>query len=403
MSQFRYRAVNEEGRVVNGQADALNLPELEGRLARVGLSLIRAQQLRSAAGSSSLRRRRVALRELIGFFFHMESMLRAGVPMMESLSDLADSAETLAMRELAGGLRDRIETGSTLSEAMTGYPLVFSKLICGLVRAGEMAGRLPEVLAEIVTSLKWQDELAAQMKKVLMYPAFVGTIITGVVFFLMTYLVPQLVAFIVSMGQELPFHTRALIATSDFIVNWWYMILLVPTALVIGVRMAAARNRGVRLWLDRTKMRLPVLGPVISKIVLARFANTFGLMYSSGFTVIDALRYCEESAGNLEVADGIALVRQLITQGVPVSEAFATVGLFPPLVLRMIKVGEQTGNLDEAMKNVSYFYTRDIEEAVGRLQVLIEPALTLVMGLVLGWIMLSVLGPIYDTISKIRT
>jgi type IV pilus assembly protein PilC len=402
MSQFKYRAVGEDGKVVSGQADALNLPELESRLGRIGLSLIRADALREDH-SSLLRRRKVGSRELINFFFHMESLLRAGVPMLEALADLRDSADTMAMRELAGGLRDRIETGSPLSTAMEAYPQTFPKLLVGLVRAGEMAGKLPEVLAEITTSLKWQDEVTAQLKKAITYPAFVAVVITGVVFFLMTYLVPQLVAFIQNMGQELPLHTRALIATSDFILAWWWAIISVPIALLLGIRWLAARNRSVRLWIDRHWLRVPVIGEVIQKILLARFANTFGLMYSSGFTIIDGLISCEEAAGNLEVGDGIRLVRNLITQGVPVSEAFATVGLFPALVLRMIKVGEQTGELDNALKNVSYFYSRDIRESVDRLQTMIEPAMTVVMGLILGWIMLSVLGPIYDTISKIKT
>lgn len=402
MSQFKYRAVGEDGKVVSGQADALNLPELESRLGRIGLSLIRADALRGDH-ASLLRRRRVTSRELINFFFHMESLLRAGVPMLEALADLRDSAETLAMRELAGGLRDRIETGSPLSTAMEAYPQTFPKLLIGLVRAGEMAGKLPEVLSEITTSLKWQDEVTAQLKKAITYPGFVAVVITGVVFFLMTYLVPQLVAFIQNMGQELPIHTRALIATSDFILAWWWAILATPVVIFLVVRYLAGRYRSVRLWIDRHWLRLPVIGEVIQKILLARFANTFGLMYSSGFTIIEGLVNCEEAAGNLEVGDGIRLVRNLITQGVPVSEAFATVGLFPPLVLRMIKVGEQTGELDNALRNVSYFYSRDIKESVDRLQTMIEPAMTVVMGLILGWIMLSVLGPIYDTISKIKT
>lgn len=402
MSQFRYRAVDQQGKVITGQADALNLPELESRLARIGLALVRADALRQDH-AGLLRRRKVAPRELINFFFHMESLLRAGVPMLEALSDLRDSAETMAMRELAAGLRDRIETGSPLSVAMEAYPQVFSRLLVGLVRAGEQAGRLPEVLAEITASLKWQDEVTAQLKKAVSYPAFVAVVITGVVFFLMTYLVPQLVAFIKNMGQELPLHTRALIATSDFVLAWWWAILITPVAALLGIRALAARNRKVRLWIDRHWLLVPVIGEVIQKILLARFANTFGLMYSSGFTIIEGLVSCEEAAGNLAVGDAIAMVRNLITQGVPVSEAFATVGLFPPLVLRMIKVGEQTGDLDGALRNVSYFYSRDIKESVDRLQTMIEPAMTVVMGLILGWIMLSVLGPIYDTISKIKT
>lgn len=400
MTQFRYRAVGEDGRIVNGQAEALNLPELESRLARIGLSLIRGREVKGGRGS---RRGRVSARERIGFFVHMASLLRAGVPMIEALGDLRDSAESLTMRQLAGGLRDRIETGSGFSDALAAYPQVFGTLIVGLVRAGEVTGKLPEVLEEIVESLKWADELAAQMKKAVAYPAFVSVVVTGVVFFLMIYLVPQLVSFLQTMGQELPLQTRILIGLSDFLVNWWYLVLGLPILAIVATVQAAKRNREVRLRLDRLLLRLPLLGEIVKKIALARFANTFGLLYGAGITVLDALRHCEAAAANLEVREGIGRARALIAQGVTISEAFATIGLFPPLIIRMLRVGESTGDIDGSLRNVSYFYARDVREAIGRLQSLIEPVLTVVLGAILGWMMLAVLGPIYDTISKIRT
>ncbi|MFZ5657481.1 MAG: type II secretion system F family protein [Pseudomonadota bacterium] len=400
MTQFRYRAVGEDGRVINGQAEALNLPELESRLARIGLSLIRGREVKGGRGS---RRGRVSARERIGFFVHMASLLRAGVPMIEALGDLRDSAESLTMRQLAGGLRDRIETGSGFSDALAAYPQVFGTLIVGLVRAGEVTGKLPEVLEEIVESLKWADELAAQMKKAVAYPAFVSVVVTGVVFFLMIYLVPQLVTFLQTMGQELPLQTRILIGVSDFLVDWWYLVLGLPVLAGIATVQAAKRNREVRLRLDRLLLRLPLLGDIVKKIALARFANTFGLLYGAGITVLDALRHCEAAASNLDVREGIGRARALIAQGVTISEAFATIGLFPPLIIRMLRVGESTGDIDGSLRNVSYFYARDVREAIGRLQSLIEPVLTVVLGAILGWMMLAVLGPIYDTISKIRT
>lgn len=400
MTQYRYRAVDADGRIVTGQAEALNVPELESRLARIGLSLIRTTQVRQSTFVT--RRQTIGSRDRINFFVHMESLLRAGVPILDALTDLRDSAETLPMRELAGGLRDRIETGSTFSDAVAAYPQVFSPLTVGLIRAGEVTGKLPEVLAEIVDSLKWQDELTAQAKKALMYPAFVATVITGVVFFLMIYLVPQLVAFLRNMGQELPLQTRLLIAVSEFFVEWWFAVIGAPVLAIVVLAVAARRDPRVRHAIDRTLLRLPVFGEVVKKILLARFANTFGLMYGAGITVIDSLRHCEEAAGNLEVRDAIGRTRQLIVQGVSIAEAFATVGLFPPLVIRMLKVGEHTGDIDGSLKNVSYFYARDVREAIGRIQSMIEPTLTVVLGVVLGWMMLAVLGPIYDTISKIR-
>lgn len=400
MSQFRYRAVDTDGRVVTGQAEALNVPELEARLARIGLNLIRTKPVRDA--STGRRRNVIGNRDRINFFVHMESLLRAGVPMLDALTDLRDSAETLPMRELAGSLRDRIETGSTFSDALAGHPRIFPQMVVGLVRSGELTGRLPDVLAEIVSSLKWSDELAAQMKKAVAYPAFVAAVVSGVVVFLMVYLVPQLVTFLQTMGQELPLQTKALIWLSDFLVKWWYLVFGLPIAAVAALLAQAKRNERVRRQIDRTILRLPVIGEIARKIALARFANTLGLMYGAGITVIDALRHCEETVGNLEIREGISRARALIAQGVTISDACSTIGLFPPLVIRMLRIAEHTGDIEGALKNVSYFYARDVSDAIGRLQSLIEPALTVILGAVLGWMMLAVLGPIYDSISKIQ-
>ena len=173
-------------------------------------------------------------------------------------------------------------------------------------------------------------------------------------------------------------------------------------ALVVGVGIAARANERVRFRLHQAALSLPMVGPVIKKIILARLMDSFDLMYRTGIPVIEALGYCERVTANLPVQQALARVQARIATGSAISESFAQENLFPALVVRMLRVGEVTGALDEALANVSYFFTRDIEEAIGRVQALIEPVLTVTLGLILGWIMLAVLGPIYDTISKIR-
>jgi type IV pilus assembly protein PilC len=168
------------------------------------------------------------------------------------------------------------------------------------------------------------------------------------------------------------------------------------------IKYAARTNPAVRYRIDGIKLRLPMLGPILRKIILSRFASIFALMYSSGITILDAIRNAEDSAGNAVIKEGLEAAGQQIAEGKSVTAAFQEVGLFPPLVVRMLRVGEATGALDTALLNVSYFYNREVKEEIGRLQVLIEPAMTVVMGLLLGWVMLSVLGPIYDTITKIK-
>jgi type IV pilus assembly protein PilC len=398
MARFRYRAINAAGEVVKGDITALHDADLQAQLRASGLSLIRASKLRS-------RSRRLAslpTRELINMLFHMQMLLRAGVPIITALQDLRDGADSLELRQVAASLMDRIQNGSTLADAMAADPGIFSEVMVHLVRSGEVTGQLAEVMEELVRSLKWQAELAAQTKNLLMYPAFVTVTITGVVVFLMVYLVPQLVSFIRNMGQEIPFQTRLLIWLSEAFVNYWWIILPTPVVAVMALAAAARANEQVRFKLHQALLSIPALGPVIKKIILARLTDSFGLMYRTGIPVIESLGYCEKITSNLPVRAALVRARERIANGASISDAFAMENLFPSLVVRMLRVGEATGALDDALANVSYFFTRDIDESIGRVQALIEPVLTVVLGLILGWIMLAVLGPIYDTISKIR-
>jgi len=398
MPRYRYRAINEGGNIVKGEITALHDADLRAQLTASGLSLLRFTTTRTGG----MRQASLPTRELINLLFHMQMLLRAGVPLIGALQDLRDGADSLELRQVAASLIDRIQNGSTLADAMAADPGIFSDVMVHLVRSGEVTGQLSEVLGDLVRSLKWQSELASQTKKLLMYPAFVTITITGVVVFLMVYLVPQLVGFIRNMGQDVPLQTRMLIWLSSAFVNYWWIILPTPVALILGVAAASRANVQFRFKLHQAMLAIPVVGPVIKKIILARMTDSFALMYRTGIPVIEALSYCEKITTNLPVQQALIRTRERIANGTSISDAFAAESLFPSLVVRMLRVGESTGALDEALANVSYFFTRDIEESIERVQALIEPVLTVVLGLILGWIMLAVLGPIYDTISKIR-
>jgi len=397
---FDYKAVSVEGRMTYGRLDAINLVDLEMRLKRMNLDLVTGTpiQHRALFGNRSVPRP-----ELINFCFHLEQLTRAGVPILEGLTDLRDSIEHPRFREVMAGLIESIEGGQTLSQAMAEHPDVFSQVFGNLIRAGESSGQLPDVLASLSESLKWEDELASQTKKLLMYPAFVATIVLSATFFLMIYMVPQLKLFVKNMGHVLPPHTKLLFFVSDLLVDYWYVFLLLPIIAVIAGQLILRGNPLARLRLDGIKLRLPVVGPILKKIILARFSSTFAMLYASGIPVLESIRSTQNVVGNRAVRRALERVEQSIREGQNVAGAFRDVGLFPPLVVRMLRIGESTGGLDKALLNVSYFYNRDVRESVGKAQALIEPMLTLFMGALLGWIMLSVIGPIYDVISKIKT
>jgi type IV pilus assembly protein PilC len=397
---FSYKAIDASGKNVLGRVEAVNLFDLEQRLARMGLDLVNGapagQRARLIGGY------KVARQDLINFCFHLEQLASAGVPVIEGLVDLRESLEKPRFREVVSGLVEAIEGGRSLSQALAEFPEVFSKVFVSLVRAGEQTGKLAEVLRSLTESLKWEDELAAQTKKLMVYPAFVGGIVMLVTFFLMIYLVPQMTGFIRNMGQDVPLQTRILIHVSAFFVNFWWAIVAAPFVAWAAIRFAVKRNPAFEYALDRYKISAPLIGPILRKIILSRFASSFAMMYSSGITVLDAMRSCEEIVGNKPMENALRSAGQQIAEGKALTAAFQDLSLFPPLVIRMLRIGENTGRLDTALLNISYFYNREVRESIARLQALIEPALTVLLGAILGWVMLSVLGPVYDSISKMK-
>ena len=399
MEAYRYKAINAQGRVSQGRVDAVNPADLETRLARMGLDLVNYRELPSR--NRNVTGRGIQRIDLITFCFHLEQLVRAGVPILEGLSDLRDTVDNRRLREVTAAMIEGIEGGKNLSQSMGEFPFVFSPVFVSLIRAGEESGQLTRVLAKIIENLKWQDEQAAYTKQLLLYPAVVTVFVTGVVFFLMLYVVPQLVTFLSTMGQQLPLQTRALIATSSFLSHYWYLVLLTPLVTAAGVFVAFKTNPRVAERVNELWLRLPLIGPVLRKLIVTRICNVFSIMYSSGITVLDCVRAAENVAGNRAIAHAIRDAGRMIADGGGISRSFATTGLFPPLVVRMLRVGENTGALENALDSVSYFYTRDVAESVQRLQTMVMPVVTTALGAVLFWIITAVLGPIYDLFTQI--
>ena len=399
MPSFQYKAIDHDGHKARGRLDAFNEVDLELRLRKMGLDLVTSRALAHnapAIGSSSITRQ-----DLITFCFDMEQVSRAGIPLVDGLRDLRDGLENPRFREVLTSTLEDIEGGKTLSESLAAFPQVFNKVFLSLIRAGELSGQLTEVFENLGTTLRWQDELIAQTRKLLIYPAMVFVVVGAVVIFLLLYLVPQVVGLLKTMGLDLPLQTRILIALSEFTANYWYVLLIVPVLTVSIGGFAIRSSPRVRYAFDYLLLRLPVIGQILQKILLARFANFFALMYRSGITVLEAMRTSEDIVANGYVADGLRRAGQQINAGENLSEAFQNLGMFPPLVVRMLRVGETTGALDTALMNVTYFYNRDVKESVDKALKLLEPTLTLFLGIILALILFSVLTPVYDILGQL--
>jgi type IV pilus assembly protein PilC len=401
MPSFQYKAVDRDGRSVRGGLDAVNEADLELRLRRMSLDLVTCKQVDRRA-SRLTGGGKIVRRDLINFCFDIEQMSRSGIPIMEGLRDLRNSVENPRFREILTIMIEDMEGGKVLSQCMAAHPEVFDKVFVSLVGAGEQTGRLPEVFQSLAESLKWQDELASQTKRLLIYPAMVLIVVIGVVLFLLIYLVPQVTGLLKTMGVALPIQTRVLIATSNFVVAWWPLVFGIPFAAAVVIALSFSKNSRMQYFWDSLKLRLPVVGAILQKIILARFATFFALMYESGITVLDAMRTSEDIVGNKVIADGLMRAGQQVSAGASITECFHNLGIFPPLVIRMLRVGENTGALDVALRNVNYFYTRDVRESVDKALKMLEPAITLGLGIVLALIMWSVLAPVYDVLGKMK-
>ena len=384
---------------MSGNIDATNAVDLELRLKRLGLDLITFESIKKSA---LMRASKVSRKELITFCFHMDQLMRAGVPIIEALSDLRDTVDNPGFRQIIASILEDIEGGLKLSDAMASHPQAFDQVFIALIRTGEQAGQLPEVLSKLSENLKWQDELAGQVQKAMMYPIFAGSVIFGVVFMLMVFLVPQLGVTMKALTQNPPAATLALIAVSAVMAKYWYLFIGSPIVIAVTFFIIVRTSEAAKYRVDALMLKLPIMGPLMNKIILARFSTYFALMYQSGLAVLDCIHVSEKIVGNRVIEEGLVRIGREINEGTGITQAFMNVRLFPPLVLRMLKVGETTGALDTSLLNVSYFYNREVKETMGKLQEMIQPLLTVVLGGVMIGILVTIFLPMYDVIAKIQ-
>ena len=399
MTQYKFKAMDEDGRIRTGRLHATNIFDVEHQLSSQNYDLITCNEV--VERSLRLFDRKLNRRDLMNMVFQLEQLTKSGVSLLEGLRDLRDSSPNSYFKDVLSGIVESIEGGKTFSEALDNFQDDFDGVFRALVEVGEESGELPKILKDMSESLKWIDEIVAATVKVAMYPSIVGSIVLGVAVFLMIYLVPKIVPFVQEMGGDIPMHTLALIAVSDFFVAYWWAIFSVPIVIVVLIRSASKSRPSLRYRLDLLKLKLPIFGNIMFKLKLARLANYMALMYASGITVLRSIEISKSLVDSVVISRALDQVHKDISDGKSISESFARAELFPPLVVRMVRIGESTGNLDDSLNNVSYFYNREVKESIDKIEPAISPILTVVMGVLLGWIMLSVLGPVWDAVSKI--
>jgi type IV pilus assembly protein PilC len=399
MPLYKYKAIDISGKFIHGSLDAGNVPDLELRLEKMDLDLVTFKQ--KEPGADLFGRNKVGRRDLINFSFYLEQLTRSGVPILEGLSDLRDGEENPHFRDVITGVIEAIEGGNSFSQALGFYPNIFDDVFVSLIKVGERSGKISDVLVDITNTLKWQDELLSKAKKIMTYPAVMGTLVFSVIMFMMIFIVPDIMSALVGLGGEIPFETRALMATSNFLVNYWYLVIATPITIYFTLKYFYQTSSQAKFKMDGIFLKLWLIGPISEKIKISRFTRYFALMFASGITVLDAINMSKSVVSNAVLEDGIDRAWQQISEGGSISESFKNIGIFPPLVVRMLRVGEASGKMDKSLENVSYFFDRDINDSIDKMEPVIQTAMMAAIGLIVMWLALSVLGPIYDTISTV--
>jgi type IV pilus assembly protein PilC len=401
MPKFSYRAVNEKGRPVRGVVTAANESDLFARLNDSNLSLVDCKEMNEKASKlAHLTAKRVKLRDLVQMFVHLEQLQKAGVPLLDSLADVRDTTESTRLRDVMGDIYSEVSEGSSLSAAVAKHPTIFEPIFVSLISAGEETGNLTDSFVQLIKHLKWTDAMNSKVKKATRYPKILLVVVIGVIWMMMSYVVPSVVGFLTEMGRELPFVTTSLIATSDFFGAYFLYIIAAIIASYIFLVVARGMSEEFRYRTDYIALRAPVIGITIRKIALSRFCQTFAVLFISGLEILKCLEAAKQTAGNLVLVAALESVKTQVQEGSPLSVAMQNSGEFPSLVVRMVRIGEESGNLTSVLEQVTEFYDKDVNETVDGMIAMIEPTLTVVLGGFILWIAAAVFGPIYDSLGQ---
>lgn len=399
MPQYAYRAINDRGRSVRGKMTAANDNDLFQQLRGIGLELVDSREVTE----SKLRvafAPRVKIRDQIQLCVHLEQLQNAGVPLVEGLADVRDSTTNARLRDMLAEVYRDVQEGNSLSEAFGRHPRTFGTVFTSLLAAGEASGNLGDSFHHLVKHLKWTDNINAKVKKAIRYPAIMLTLMLILFFFMMIMVVPEVVGFLKNMRIDLPVITTSLIATSEFVQQRWYVILGTPVAVLMLLKTLIRTSYRVAYGVDFTILNLPKLGPMVRKIAMSRFAHFFAIMFQSGVPLLQCLDTAKMVAVNRVLSEALDSVKEQVQNGEPLSRALERTGQFPSLVIRMIRIGEDSGNLSGTLEHVTEFYDRDVDEAVDGIVAMAEPSLTLLAGAMMIWIIAGVFGPLYDSFGN---
>jgi type IV pilus assembly protein PilC len=399
MPKFAYSARTVSGEIQTGEIELPSRDEVMGWLNRQRLRPIsinaKAKEINITIGTG------IKTREVVIFTRQFATMINSGLPLVQSLTILAEQTENKRFQIIIAQVLQDIQAGQTLADSLRKHPKVFTELYVNMVAAGEAGGILDVILNRLAVFLEKNDALARKIKGAMVYPAVMLIVVILCTTILLWKVVPVFAGMFTGAGLQLPAPTRVVLALSAFLQHSMWMVVLAVIAAVFAVRQYYKTDGG-KLNIDRLMLRFPVLGNLLRKSAVSRFTRTLGTLVSSGVSILDGLQITARTAGNRVVHDAVMKSRASISAGATISEPLKESGVFPPMVVQMINVGEQTGGLDEMLTKIADFYDDEVDAAVTALTSILEPIMIVVMGVIIGGIVVAMYLPMFDMINAVH-
>ena len=401
MPMFEYTARNAStGQIQKGQLEVQSKDDVNAYLRKNRLILVSLReapkQIKLSLGGG-----RIKTRDIVIFTRQFATMINAGLPLVQSLNILAQQTENKALAEVTKQVVYDVESGNTLADALSKHPKAYSDLYVNMVAAGEAGGILDTILLRLATFLEKNDALLRKVKAAMVYPGVIISVAGIAIAVLLVFVIPTFQSLFASANLELPLPTRVVIGLSAFLIGYWWAVLLAIGAMVFAIRQYYATPAGQK-QIDGALLKAPVLGDLLRKSAVSRFTRTLGTLVSSGVSILEGLEITAKTAGNRVIHDAVMQSRQSIAGGETIAAPLEKSKVFPPMVISMIAVGEQTGGLDEMLSKIADFYDEEVDVAVSALLSLMEPVMIVVLGVIVGGMVIAMYLPIFDMMNAVQ-
>jgi type IV pilus assembly protein PilC len=390
---FIWTGTDKRGVKVKGQTRGSNPTIIKADLRKQGITPLTIKKQSSLF--SQQKKKRITAKDIAVFFRQLATMMSAGVPLVQSFEIIGRGHDNISMRNLILKIKGEVESGTSLSETLAKHPIYFDELVVNLVNAGEQAGVLEALLDKIATYKEKTEYLKAKIKKAMFYPAAVIVVAIIVTAILLIFVVPQFEQLFTSFGADLPAFTRLVVTLSEYMQDWWWLIFGTAIGAVIGLLQAKKRSRKFSRYLDRMILKLPIVGTIMHKASVARYARTLSTMFAAGVPLVEALESVAGATGNVVYSDAVLMIRDSVATGQQLQFAMSQTGLFPNMVEQMVAIGEESGALDTMLSKVADFYEQEVDDAVDALSSLLEPLIMSILGILIGGLVVAMYLPIF--------